>query len=70
MKPIFAPLALIASAAGAQPAQPLPAPSAAPASAVWDPVGAYITAGQDEPGYRSWYLAAPWRAGQVKALND
>jgi hypothetical protein len=30
----------------------------------------YITAGQDEPGYRSWYLAAPWRAAQVKAFND
>jgi hypothetical protein len=70
MKPILAPLALIASAAAAQPAQPLPAPPAAPASAVWDPAGPYITAGQDEPGYRSWYLAAPWRAGQVKALND
>jgi hypothetical protein len=33
-------------------------------------VAPYITAGQDEPGYRSWYLAAPWRAGQVKAFND
>ncbi len=30
--------------------------------AVWNPAAAYITAGQDEPGYRSWYLAAPWRA--------
>jgi hypothetical protein len=37
---------------------------------VWDPAAPYITAGQDEPGYRSWYLAAPWRAGQVKSLND
>jgi hypothetical protein len=35
----------------------------------WNPAAAYVTAGQDEPGYRSWYLAAPWRAGQVKALN-
>ena len=39
-------------------------------SAVWDPASSYITAGQDEPGYRSWYLAASWRAGQVKAFND
>ena len=38
--------------------------------AVWNPAAAYITAGQDEPGYRSWYLAAPWRAAQVKAFND
>ena len=35
-----------------------------------DPAAPYITAGQDEPGYRSWYLAAPWRAGQVKGFND
>ncbi|QDP19750.1 D-Ala-D-Ala carboxypeptidase family metallohydrolase [Sphingomonas xanthus] len=34
------------------------------------PVADYITAGQDEPGYRSWYLAHPARAGQVKAFND
>ena len=41
-----------------------------PPPAVWNPAADYITAGQDEPGYRSWYLAAPWRAGQVKAFND
>ena len=40
------------------------------AAAPWDPVGPYISAGQDEPGYRSWYLAASWRAAQVKAFND
>ena len=52
-------------------AQPVPAavpPAAQPA--VWDPAAPYITAGQDEPGYRSWYLAAPFRAAQVKAFND
>jgi hypothetical protein len=37
---------------------------------VWDPAAPYITAGQDEPGYRSWYLAAPWRAAQVTMFND
>jgi hypothetical protein len=37
---------------------------------VWDPASAYVSAGQDEPGYRSWYLAAPWRAAQVKSFND
>ena len=46
---------------------PVPAP---PAAAAWDPAAAYITAGQDEPGYRSWYLAAPWRAAQVRQFND
>jgi len=47
-------------------AAPLPPPQAA----VWNPSAEYITEGQDEPGYRSWYLAAPWREGQVKAFND
>jgi len=72
-------LLFIAAPAEAQiPPVPVPdsaTPSPAPASpqtaqpAVWDPAAAYIAAGQDEPGYRSWYLAAPWRATQVKALN-
>ena len=44
---------------------PVP-PVAAPA---WNPAADYITAGQDEPGYRSWYLAMPSRAVQVKAFN-
>ena len=59
-------------AAAAATAQPLPVspPQAPVAPAVWNPVAPYITAGQDEPGYRSWYLAAPWRAAQVKAFND
>lgn len=43
---------------------PLPVP------AVWNPAASYITVGQDEPGYRSWYLAAPFRAAQVKSFND
>ena len=62
--------ALFATAATAQsvPAQPAPAVPVAPAS--WDPATPYIAAGQDEPGYRSWYLAAPWRAAQVKSFND
>jgi hypothetical protein len=49
-------------------AQPLTPVAVAPIAA--DPAAAYITAGQDEPGYRSWYLAAPRRAGQVKTFND
>jgi hypothetical protein len=64
-------LFLAATASAQQPMQAMP-PVAAPAvaPAVWNPVAPYITAGQDEPGYRSWYLAAPWRAAQVKAFND
>ncbi len=44
-------------------------PPAAP-PAVWNPAAPYITAGQDEPGYRSWYLALPARQVQVKMFND
>ena len=71
MKLFALPVLLLAGAAASQPAQvPLPVPQAVPMGSVWDPVGPYITAGQDEPGYRSWYLAAPWRAAQVKAFNN
>src|SRR4051794_38608054 len=49
-------------------AQPVPAPGVAPPA--WNPAAPYITVGQDEPGYRSWYLAAPWRAAQVRSFND
>ena len=60
--------ALFATAALAQPAPVHPA--TVEPFAPWDPVGPYITAGQDEPGYRSWYLAGPGRAAAVKAFND
>ena len=68
MKILAAPLLLLASASAAQPVATVPV--APPAAAAWDPAAQYITVGQDEPGYRSWYLAAPWRAAQVKAFND
>jgi len=64
--PIFFLLMLIAGPAAAQ----LPQAVSPAAPAVWNPVAPYISAGQDEPGYRSWYLAAPWRPAQVKAFND
>jgi hypothetical protein len=41
-----------------------------PAAPVWNPAAPYITAGQDEPGYRSWYLATPTRGAEVKSFND
>ena len=77
-------LALIAAQAAAQPApqQPMTMPMQMPMrqgccgmpstvpSVTWNPAADYISAGQDEPGYRSWYLAAPWRAAQVKSFND
>jgi len=69
-------LALLAAQAVVQPTPAVPiaqptvpvAPMIIPN--VWNPATDYITAGQDEPGYRSWYLAMPARANQVKAFND
>ena len=71
MKLILVPLMLTATAAAAQtpPVTP-PAPQQPQAGAMWDPAAPYITVGQDEPGYRNWYLAVPARAEQVKSFND
>ena len=49
------------------PAQVAPVPAA---PGIWNPAAAYVTAGQDEPGYRVWYAGANWRAGYVKAFHD
>ena len=63
---VAAPVAAQAPPALTPPVSMTPAPT----PGVWDPAASYITVGQDEPGYRSWYLAAPFRAAQVKAFND
>src|SRR5215213_3809743 len=70
MSRLLTALALLASPVAAQ--APLPAPPvlSAPMPAVWNPTADYITAGQDEPGYRSWFMAMPARAIQVRAFND
>jgi len=48
--------------------------AAVPASAqrppVFNPAAAYVTAGQDEAGYRAWLAAATWRPVYVKAFDD
>jgi hypothetical protein len=36
----------------------------------WEPDAPYVTTGQDEPGYRNWYVASPAHAGEIKAFND
>ena len=42
----------------------------APASAqLFNPAADYVTAGQDEPGYRAWVAADPSRPVYVKAFN-
>lgn len=45
-------------------------PVAVPPPAPWNPTLPYVITGQDEPGYRSWYLAASWRGPWVKSFND
>ena len=45
-------------------------PVAAPASEGFNAAAAYVTAGQDEPGYRAWVGADPLRPIRVKAFND
>jgi len=57
-------LALFGTAAAAQ--QPVPIAQAA----IWNPAAPYVTVGQDEPGYRSWYLSAPARATEVRGYNE
>jgi hypothetical protein len=70
MKWIALLLMIIAAEAPAQTMQASGPPETVPTVAAWDPAAPYISKGQDEPGYRSWYLAGPWHAAQVKALND
>ena len=36
----------------------------------WNPAAPYVTAGQDEPGYRTWVAGANWRPVYVKAFHD
>ncbi len=36
----------------------------------WNPAAEYVTAGQDEPGYRAWVAQASWRPVYVKAFHD
>jgi hypothetical protein len=61
--------ALLVIAAPLQ-AQTTPVVPAGTTPAAWDPAAPYITVGQDEPGYRAWYLGDPAHAAQVKAFND
>ena len=45
------------------------AASAQPAQYGWQPTAAYVTVGQDEPGYRNWYAASPRHAYAVQSFN-
>ncbi len=35
-----------------------------------NPAAEYVTAGQDEPGYRRWLMAAGWRPTYVRAFHN
>jgi hypothetical protein len=68
MRALASALLLIAAPLQAQIAPAIVVPN--PQPSVWNPAAPYITAGQDEPGYRSWYLAASWHASAVRSFND
>jgi hypothetical protein len=53
----------VCSPAGAQP------PAWAPGMP-WEPTAPYVTVGQDEAGYRNWYLATPAHVASIKSFND
>ncbi|MBA3511931.1 hypothetical protein [Sphingomonas sp.] len=61
-------MSLLAALTMAASAQPMAVP--APAPYAWQPTAAYVTAGQDEPGYRSWFLASPSRSHAVNSFNN
>ena len=45
----------------------LPSPYGAPA---WSPTADYVKFGQDEPGYRRWVAAQPWRPALVSGFHQ
>lgn len=65
-------LFLAAAPASAQVVLPAPPTGSivyAPGAQPWSPVADYITAGQDEAGYRNWYAASPAHATSVRSFN-
>ena len=59
---LLLPLLLSVSSAQAEPPRWVP-------GMPWQPLAPYVVMGQDEPGYRNWYLASPAHAAQVRSLN-
>jgi hypothetical protein len=62
-------LLLAAPSVAQSPAPATVMPIAAQAFSGWNPVADYIEPGQDEPGYRAWIGAGPWRAGAVSQFH-
>jgi hypothetical protein len=68
MRRVLASLLLLLLAAPAAGQVPFPAAPVAtwPAPYVpWQPAAPYVTAGQDEPGYRRWIAARPFRSAHI-----
>jgi hypothetical protein len=61
-------MAMIAAPSAAV-AQKIVVPPGSPLAVAANPAAAYITAGQDEPGYRAWIMAAPVRSTLVAGFN-
>jgi hypothetical protein len=61
MRPFLLATLLLASASATTQTPPL-----APA---WQPAAGYVTAGQDEPGYRQWIMLHPTRGAQVSSFH-
>ena len=71
MRSLAALLIAFASGVAAQPyAQPAPPVLEPSHPAAWHPTARYVTAGQDERGYRNWYMATPWHPHGVRAFNN
>jgi len=49
---------------------PVPAAAQTYVPPAWNPAAAYVTPGQDEPGYRAWVGANSWRPVYVRAFNN
>jgi len=65
MRSLLLLLLLLATAGSGSAAPPYPAGSAS----AWQPTAPYVTIGQDEPGYRNWYMASPVHPLRVRAFN-
>jgi len=62
-------LAMIAAPAAAIAQKTVFPPGSPLTPQMTNPATAYITAGQDEPGYRAWIMAAPIRSSLVAGFN-
>ena len=66
-------LSIAISGGAAAQVAPYPSPQPVwqpPSQPAWQPAASYVTPGQDEPGYRRWYMASPARRLGVTSFNQ